>query len=39
MHPRTSKSDTFGIISRCMGVQGPFKVQPLKGTLGDIRRL
>ena len=30
MHPRTSKSDTFGIISRCMGLQGPFKAQPLK---------
>ena len=40
MHPRASKSDTFGIISRCMGLQGPFKAQPLKGnkvTLGDLR--
>ena len=39
MHPRTSKSDTFGIISRCMGFQGPFKAQPLTTTLGDFRRL
>ena len=39
MHPRTGKSDTFGIISRCMGFQGPFKAQPLTTTLGDLRRL
>ena len=39
MHPRTSKCDTFGIISRCMGFQSPFKAQPLKAILGDLRRL
>ena len=39
MHPRTSKSDTFGIISRGIGLQGLFKAQPLEATLGDFGRL